>query len=190
MNVANGLRLVGKFARTVLQMAQASNASSQRSSSKPTGRRPTEQHTKTSAFSNHRLDDAGDYAGCPEMDYSASLPGGHRSGEMLWTWIPFEDDASQGKDRPALVIGADGGRLLVTPATSKDHDRDEEQERRAGRYWMDIGAGDWDSRRRPSEVRLDRIVPVQVDAIRRSSGRVSAQIFGQVADGIRRHWND
>ena len=28
--------------------------------------------------------------------------------------------------------------------TSKDHDRDAEDEARYGRYWMDVGTGDWD----------------------------------------------
>jgi hypothetical protein len=34
--------------------------------------------------------------------------------------------------------------------TSKDHDRDAEDEARYGRYWMDIGSGDWDAEQRPA----------------------------------------
>ena len=57
-----------------------------------------------------------------------------------------------------LVIGQDGDVLLALGLTSKDHDRDEDQERRSGREWMDIGTGAWDAQRRPSEVRLNRLL--------------------------------
>ena len=42
--------------------------------------------------------------------------------------------------------------------TSKDHDRDAADEARWGRHWMDVGTGGWDRQRRPSEVRLDRLI--------------------------------
>ncbi|GAA4105172.1 hypothetical protein GCM10023066_55470 [Nocardioides kongjuensis] len=72
-------------------------------------------------------------------------------GEVVWAWVPYEDDPSQGKDRPVLVIGTatgnDGREVVHALAmTSKDHDRDEAQEAAAGRYWMDIGTGAWDPR--------------------------------------------
>ena len=53
-----------------------------------------------------------------------------------------------------LLVGRDGPWLLGVPLTSKDHDRDLEQERRAGRLWCDVGSGAWDSRGRPSEARV------------------------------------
>ncbi len=74
-------------------------------------------------------------------------------GEIVWTWVPYEEDHSQGKDRPVLLVGRDGDWLLGLQLTSKDHDRDAEQERRAGRRWVDIGSGAWDRQGRPSEVR-------------------------------------
>ena len=77
---------------------------------------------------------------------------------MVWAWVPYEDDPAQGKDRPVLLVGRDGGELLGLQLTSKDHDRDAEDEARYGRYWMDVGTGDWDRERRASEVRLDRLL--------------------------------
>ena len=71
--------------------------------------------------------------------------------------MPYEEDHSQGKDRPVLIIGHDGDWLVGLPLTSKDHDRDEQQERRSGREWVDIGSGAWDGRGRPSEVRVNRL---------------------------------
>ena len=178
MDLTNMIRVATRVLRTVSQISRAVD------STRTSGGSPSRPPTPSAR--NVR----GDFDGCPRMDYRATLVGGHRTGEVVWTWIPFEDDPSQGKDRPALVLADDGTDLLVTPATSKDHDRDEAQELRAGRYWMDIGTGSWDSKGRPSEVRLDRIVRVHPSTIRRRSGRISARIFDQVAAGIREHWDD
>lgn len=175
MDLTNMIRVATRVLRTVSQITHSVDAT-RRSSGSSADPRARTAH--------------GDFAGCPPMDYRATLVGGHRTGEVVWTWIPFEDDPTQGKDRPALVLADDGSDLLVTPATSKDHDRDAAQELRAGRYWMDIGTGTWDSRGRASEVRLDRIVRVRPSTIRRRSGRVSARTFAQVAAGIREHWDD
>lgn len=131
-----------------------------------------------------------DYVGCPEMHYGQAGPGGHAAGQMVWTWVAFEEDASNGKDRPVLLIGQHNGWLLGLPATSKDHDLDAAQERRAGRYWFEIGTGEWDARGRVSEVRVDRIVRVHPTRVRRTAGRVDRATFDQVASAVRRHWDD
>lgn len=106
-------------------------------------------------------------------------------GEVVWAWVPFEEDASQGKDRPVLVIGReDDGVILALQMTSFDHDTDAEQEARAGRFWMDIGTGDWDARRRPSEVRLNRILRLRDDAVRREGAMLDPEIFRQVLSAL------
>jgi NADPH-dependent glutamate synthase beta subunit-like oxidoreductase len=71
--------------------------------------------------------------------------------------------------------------------TSKDHDRDAAQEAREGRYWVEVGAGPWDSSGRVSEVRVNRIVRVDPDRIRRLSAPISRERFERVADSVRRH---
>ena len=133
---------------------------------------------------------AADFDGLPEMRYQAKGPGGFASGQIVWTWIAYEEDPSQGKDRPVLLFGAHSGWLLGLPATSQDHDRDAEQERRAGRYWVEIGSGEWDKQRRVSEVRTDRIVRIDPAYVRRASGSVSAAVFQKVAAEVREHWDD
>jgi PemK-like, MazF-like toxin of type II toxin-antitoxin system len=90
---------------------------------------------------------------------------------VVWTWVPFEEDYSRGKDRPVLVIGRDAGWLLALMLTSKDHDRDAAQEARAGRHWFDVGTGDWDPRGRPSEARLDRVLQIDPRRVRREGVR-------------------
>jgi hypothetical protein len=64
--------------------------------------------------------------------------------------------------------------------TSQDHDRDAADEARYGRHWMDIGAGAWDAEHRPSEVRLDRLIVLRDDAIRREGAAVSREVFERV----------
>jgi hypothetical protein len=123
--------------------------------------------------------------------YEPEADGQPDPGEVVWGWVPFEEDPSQGKDRPVLLIGrtvADGveywaGLML----TSKDHDRDAADEARYGRYWMDIGTGAWDPEHRPSEVRLDRLVILRDDAIRREGAAVSRAVFDRVVAAARSH---
>lgn len=126
---------------------------------------------------------APDYPG----DYSGEVgapfaPGedGLGPGAVVWAWVPYEEDHSRGKDRPVLVVGRDGRWLLTLPMTSQDHDRDEDQERRAGRHWIDVGAGSWDDRHRRSEARLDRVVRVDPGAVRRADGRVDEGVYAAV----------
>jgi len=40
----------------------------------------------------------GDYVGTPAMDYSPVVDGRPDPGEIVWTWVPFEDDHRNGKD--------------------------------------------------------------------------------------------
>ncbi|MFC5675835.1 type II toxin-antitoxin system PemK/MazF family toxin [Aeromicrobium endophyticum] len=106
-------------------------------------------------------------------------------GEVVWTWVPFEDDPQQGKDRPVLLIARDGDRLVALPMTSKDHDRDQAQENREGRFWFDIGSGAWDPAGRPSEVRLDRLLVVDPADVRREGAVLDEARFDAVAAAVR-----
>src|SRR3954471_11974773 len=98
-------------------------------------------------------------------------------GEVVWAWVPYEDDPARGKDRPVLLVGRDDGLLLGLSLTSKDHDRDAEDEARYGRYCMDVGAGDWDRERRPSEIRLDRLLRLPEEAVRREGSVMAREEF-------------
>lgn len=119
--------------------------------------------------------------------YSPSVNGVADPGEVVWAWIPYEEDDTRGKDRPALIIGRQEQWLLALPVTSQDHDRDAAQEARAGRYWMDIGSGGWDPRRRPSEVRLDRVVRLDPGAVRREGAALDRALFEEVVRESRRY---
>ena len=130
--------------------------------------------------------------------YEPETDGAPDPGEVVWAWVPYEDDPARGKDRPVLLIGrkdvagpADGleqggvwwaGLML----SSKDHDRDEEQEAAAGRHWMDVGVGDWDREGRPSEVRLDRLIVLADADIRREGAALDRATFDLVVAEARR----
>ncbi|HET7761327.1 MAG TPA: type II toxin-antitoxin system PemK/MazF family toxin [Phycicoccus sp.] len=127
----------------------------------------------------------GDFTGRVDPLYSPEPDGQPDPGEIVWTWVPYEEDHSQGKDRPVLVVGHDGPWLLALQLTSKDHDRDEAQERRAGRLWVDIGAGPWDRQGRPSEVRVNRVVRIDPAAVRREGSVLPRDRFDAVVAGMR-----
>ena len=123
----------------------------------------------------------------PAVEYSPVRGNRPDPGEVVWTWVPYEEDHSQGKDRPVLIVGRDRDWLLGLPMTSKDHDRDAAQEQRWGRYWMDVGTGGWDRQRRPSEVRLDRVIELQADAVRRARAALDRDVFDRVVAAARSH---
>jgi len=114
------------------------------------------------------------------VTYAPEADGQPDPGEVCWAWVPYEDDPSQGKDRPVLVVTRTDDLLTCLMLTSKDHDRDVEDEARHGRYWMDVGAGDWDNEHRPSEVRLDRLLVMRESEVRREGAALDEAIFTQV----------
>lgn len=128
----------------------------------------------------------GDFTGVPATTYAPTPDGRPDPGEIVWTWVPFEEDHTQGKDRPVLLIARDDPWLLAVMLTSKDHDRDAAQEARAGRHWQDIGSGAWDAKGRPSEVRVDRILRVDPQAVRREGAVLARERFEAVAAAVTR----
>lgn len=114
------------------------------------------------------------------VEYAPERDGRPDPGEVVWAWVPYEEDASQGKDRPVLVIGRDRDALLALQLTSKDHGLDAVDEARYGRFWMDVGSGAWDRDRRPSEVRLDRLLRLEEKAVRREGAALDRARFDAV----------
>jgi hypothetical protein len=129
----------------------------------------------------------GDATTLPDTTYAPAPDGNPDPGEIVWTWVPYEEDHSQGKDRPVLVIGREADWLVALPLTSKDHDRDARQERRSGREWVDIGTGAWDPRGRPSEVRVNRLVRVDPAGVRREGAVLPRDRYDRVVAAARAH---
>lgn len=120
--------------------------------------------------------------------YQPIMDGDADPGEVVWTWVPYQEDASVGKDRPAVVIGAQGEGVYLLQLTSKDHTREASQEAAAGRYWFDIGTGAWDSKGRPSEVRLDRALWVKATDVRREGSILPEVTWRRIVDALEEHY--
>lgn len=117
-------------------------------------------------------------AGARTLDYSPEADGRADPGEVVWTWVPYEDDPAQGKDRPVLVVGRSAGGVLALLLSSQA-DRDGE------RHWLALGRGAWDREQRPSWVRLDRVLTLAEDSIRREGSVLARDRFDAVAATLR-----
>ncbi|WP_280273157.1 type II toxin-antitoxin system PemK/MazF family toxin [Nocardia wallacei] len=114
---------------------------------------------------------------CPQLDGRAD------PGEIVWTWVPFEEDPHNGKDRPVLVVGRERKTLLGLMLSSNP-------ERGHDRHWIEIGSGPWDYAGRPSWVRLDRVLDVPEAGIRREGAVLPRKTFDRVAHRLcaEYHW--
>jgi hypothetical protein len=117
-----------------------------------------------------------------KLVYTPDLDGRADPGEVVWTWVTYEEDPTRGKDRPVLVVGRDHATLLGLMMSS--------QERHAAeRSWVSIGSGSWDGEGRPSWVRLDRVLDVPEESIRREGAILERTIFDRVAARLRREYS-
>jgi len=110
--------------------------------------------------------------------YAPDLDGRADPGEIVWTWVVYEDDPSQGKDRPVLVVGRDRSTLLGLMLSSQARHADDAN-------WVGIGAGSWDEAHRRSWVRLDRVLDVPEESIRREGAILERTVFEVVAARLR-----
>ncbi|KNC17787.1 hypothetical protein AC792_13125 [Arthrobacter sp. RIT-PI-e] len=120
------------------------------------------------------------------FEYSPSADGRPDPGEIVWTWVPYEDDPHQGKDRPVLLVGREGSQLLGLMLTSRDRNNARERDDR----YVDIGTGSWDTRGRPSEVKVDRLLRLDPAAIRREGAVLPRDRFDDVVTRVPAHLLD
>lgn len=129
----------------------------------------------------------GDFTRMPRIEYAPHPGHLPDPGEIVWAWVPYEEDHREGKVRPVLIIGRDEEWLLGSPLTSKDHDLDQKQEAKESRYWVEIGPGAWDPKGRVSEARVNRIVRIDPESVRGPGERLDEKRFRRVARAIRQH---
>jgi PemK-like, MazF-like toxin of type II toxin-antitoxin system len=113
-----------------------------------------------------------------QLVYAPDLDGQADPGEIVWIWVAYEDDPRQGKDRPVLVVGRES-RTLFGLMLSSQSDRDGQ------RHWFALGPGGWDSENRPSWVRLDRVLTMREDSIRREGAVLDQARFDRVCQALR-----
>lgn len=120
-----------------------------------------------------------DYRGKVRIDYRPQRDREADPGEVVWSWVAFEDDPRIGKDRPLAIIGwADRSRLAAVMLSSRDH---------AGHAnWIPIGSGPWDRQGRPSWVRTDRVLAVDPSAVRREGAVLTRRAHAIIVDEVMR----
>jgi hypothetical protein len=108
-----------------------------------------------------------------QIQYTPQIDGDPDPGEVVWTWVPFEEDPTLGKDRPVVVIGRRGDVLSGVALTTKQHDGD-----------VEVGTGEWDSRHRTSYAKVDRLLDINADAVRREGAILNRRQFDEVVDAV------
>ncbi len=109
--------------------------------------------------------------------YAPDPDGAADPGEVVWTWVPYEEDPAVGKDRPILVVARAGDVLygLMLSANPRQDGRPR---------WLRLGAGAWDAEQRVSHVRLDRLLELAEDGIRREGAVLRHDRFDRVAAAL------
>jgi hypothetical protein len=117
--------------------------------------------------------------------YTPDHDGHPDPGEVVWAWVPYEDDSRQGKDRPVVVIGSAGDRLAVVPLSSRGPDG-----RPDPAAWVSVGSGRWDGQGRTSYANVDRILRVTKHDVRREGATLGRARFDAVVAGVRQRHPD
>ncbi|GAA2917957.1 hypothetical protein GCM10017596_21840 [Microbacterium keratanolyticum] len=111
------------------------------------------------------------------IGYAPDRDGAPDAGEVVWTWVPYEENDGRGKDRPVLVIGRQSAdRVYAVRMTSKAHERD--------RDYLSIGTGAWDSQGRESWVDIEQLYSVHERGLRREAAVLDAKRYGRVAQAL------
>ncbi|WP_102192195.1 type II toxin-antitoxin system PemK/MazF family toxin [Microbacterium aurantiacum] len=111
------------------------------------------------------------------IGYSPDQDGAPDAGEIVWTWVPYEENDGRGKDRPVLIIGrASADRVYAVRMTSRSHDGD--------RDYLPIGSGSWDSQGRESWIDIEQLYLVHEDGLRREAAVLDQRRYGRVATAL------
>lgn len=117
----------------------------------------------------------------PGWGYAPENDGALDPGEIVWTWVPYEERDGRGKDRPVLVVATLArGAVLAVQLTSTDHTGDADH--------VPLGIGPWDRNRRPSWAAIDRIFQVRPGGVRREGTFVDAAHHRSVETALRRRY--
>ena len=115
------------------------------------------------------------------ISYAPERDGAPDAGEVVWTWVPYEENDGRGKDRPVLIIGrASADRVYAVRMTSRAHEGD--------RDYLPIGSGAWDSQGRESWVDIEQLYSVHENGLRREAAALDRRLFDRVAEALMRRY--
>ncbi|QEU89985.1 type II toxin-antitoxin system PemK/MazF family toxin [Streptomyces kanamyceticus] len=130
--------------------------------------------TATTEVAPHRV-------GRVRTEYAPEHDGDPDPGEIVWTFVPFEENDGRGKDRPVLVVAREAaGTLLAVQLSSKRHAGDRE--------WLPIGSGPWDREGRESWVDIDRVLRLHEQGMRREAAALDRMRFDLVVRRLRERY--
>ena len=112
------------------------------------------------------------------FEYSPDLDGDADPGEVVWAWVPFEEDPNRGKDRPVVVIGHLGDDFAAVALTSKNKGRHDH---------VAVGTGSWDPKRRDSWAKVDRLLRVDASDVRREGAVLDRNRFDDVVGNLAKY---
>lgn len=116
-----------------------------------------------------------------QVAYAPQRDGAPDAGEIVWTWVPYEEDDGRGKDRPVLVIGRETAeRVYAVRMTSKPHDGE--------RDYLSIGTGAWDSQGRESWVDIEQLYSVHERGLRREAAVLDRDRYDRVGAALTRRY--
>ncbi|WP_249161409.1 type II toxin-antitoxin system PemK/MazF family toxin [Actinospica acidithermotolerans] len=115
-------------------------------------------------------------------EYAPKHDGAPEPGEVVWTWVPYEEHDGRGKDRPVLVVAHEKGldTQLAIKLTSVWH-ADAEN-------WVDVGNGAWDREARESWAVVDRVIRIHQHGIRREACAMPREDFDKVVSHLRERY--
>jgi hypothetical protein len=114
--------------------------------------------------------------------YAPKHDGDPDPGEIVWTWVPFEEHDGRGKDRPVLIVAREkSGTVLAVQLTSKRHDGTQD--------FVDVGTGPWDREARESWVNLERVVRMHHEGMRREACAMDRHRFDLVVERLRARYD-
>jgi hypothetical protein len=164
------VRSLLSLARRIVQVVGNSSAPTRTRERRPAGTTPRRAPSRPAGEGRRDI----------SLAYAPSKDGRPDPGEIVWTWVAYEEDPSRGKDRPVLLIARQGESLLGLMLTSRDHTNMHEHDSR----YVDIGTGGWDRQGRPSEVRVDRLITVDPSSVRREGAVLPRDRFEQVVAAV------
>lgn len=109
------------------------------------------------------------------VEYTPDMDGEADPGEVVWAWVPYEEDPNRGKDRPVVIIGRTGGDFAGVALTSRDKGR---------RDHVPVGTGAWDPKRRDSWAKVDRLLTIDADEVRREGAVLAKNRFDEVVGNV------
>ena len=113
-----------------------------------------------------------------QIEYRPQRDGDPDPGEVVWAWVPFEEDPTLGKDRPVVIVGHHGDELSGVALTTK----------RSSRFHqVEVGSGAWDPRGRPSYAKVDRLLDIEPSSVRREGAALSRRRFDVVIEALSRY---